>query len=567
MCAYRDWVQETLFLINKLKIELTDYYKYEIKFVEKYTNLISTVYQHMPNLFSIYPIKSKLKDIVEWYQLVDFDENFLVVYNEIIQPISFPQLYNCDNRKILVYGNKGIGKFHFIKALLTHILKINFEYDILIVEKDIYTYNNQIVIIDTLLSKIDNYKNNLIIIIRNLSNNNQFIDKYFNLFENKIKPLWIISNKECIENISTNVSFDIKVQIPVLNLNSISQYINIFISEYLINKDPHYSIFSNFYKKYTTDKEIELITKLSILYSDRYKHITKYIIPISQNQQHLSQIYKLIYDGKLNLNRIRDIVRNSITTLGKYSVKNNTYQKRGNSIISTLSSADDCDNIYYIDPPSYDSIILNNRYRKVQKFMLQETLNTLLKIEDEKVEDIYLNQDMEMIINFTVNNLSIFLKVSLDNNLDYGRYYYSFYTSDKYCRGDMTKKQYNSFFRILKYKVENDLSLLYSVLNKTDTIGIIGNNNNVYFYKILQNDIRLVEHNINNLLNSDNLNCDIHPQISRHLVDLYLDKYKGNITNTYLAGLFYNLESKINSHSLLINYLLENRFIENKPQK
>ena len=90
---------------------------------------------------------------------------------------------------------------------------------------------------------------------------------------------------------------------------------------------------------------------------------------------------------------------------------------------------------------------------------------------------------MEMIVKITViNNLSIYLKVLLDNTLDYTKYYYSYYTSDKYC-SNMTKLQYKSFFNILKYKVENDLSILYSVMNHTDTIGIMGKNNNVYFYK------------------------------------------------------------------------------------
>ena len=188
ICLYKDWVQDILLLIKKLKNEVIEYYKYEIKFIDKYNYLISSVSQRMPHLSSIYPIQSKMKDIVEWYQLVSFQDNFSLVFNEIIQPLSFPQLYNSDNRKILVYGNKGIGKF-FIKALLTHILKINFEYDVLMVEKDIYTFNNQIVIADTLLSKMEDYKNNLIVVIRNLSSNNQFAEKYYNLFENKIGPL------------------------------------------------------------------------------------------------------------------------------------------------------------------------------------------------------------------------------------------------------------------------------------------------------------------------------------------------------------------------------------------
>jgi hypothetical protein len=544
---------------------VSEYYTYEIKFTDRYIKLILSVQQHLPNLLSIYPIQTKLKEIVEWYQLVNFEDNYLLVYNEIIQPLSYPQLYNSDNRKILIYGNKGSGKFYFIKALLTNILKINFEYDILIVEKDIYTYNSQIVILDTLLSKMDNCVNNLIIIIRNLSNNNQFIDKYFNLFESRIRPLWIISSSEYMEYVLPNIKFDVKVQIPVFTINGISKYINNFISEYLINSDPYYSIFSNFFNKYITEKEINLVAKLSILYGERYKYITQYTVPVVTSQNKFKYIYKLIYDNKLDLHQIRDIVKNSITTLGKYSVKNNTYQKKGNSIISTLSSNEQCNNIYYIDIPSYDSIILNNRYRKVQKFMHQETLQTLLKIEDERVLDVYLNQDMEMIFNVTlVNNLSIYLKVPLDNTLDYSKYYYSFYTSDKYCSSNMTHTQYNCFFKILKYKVENDLSILYYILNKTDAIGIKGNNNNVYFYKILKSDHQLEynKYNINELLESNDY---IHPQISRYLADIYLEKYNGNITNTYLAGLFYKIEPKVNNCTLLINYLQENRFIENKP--
>ena len=282
----------------------------------------------MPHLSSIYPIQSKMKDIVEWYQLVSFQDNFSLVFNEIIQPLSFPQLYNSDNRKILVYGNKGIGKFYFIKALLTHILKINFEYDVLMVEKDIYTFNNQIVIMDTLLSKMENYKNNLIVVIRNLSSNNQFIEKYYNLFENKLGPLWIISNLEYIEHIYPNISFDIKMKIPDLTIVSISQYVNHFISESLIAREPYYSIFSNFYNKYVTDKEIDVITKLSTLYSDRYKYVTEYTIPIATQNNLIPIISNLIYDSNLNLYHLKDIVKNSITTLGKYSVKNNTYQKK-----------------------------------------------------------------------------------------------------------------------------------------------------------------------------------------------------------------------------------------------
>ena len=256
-------------------------------------------------------------------------------------------------------------------------------------------------------------------------------------------------------------------------------------------------------------------------------------------------------------------MKNSITTLGKYSVKNNTYQKKGNSIISTLSISEKCSNLYYINPPSYDSVILQNRYRKVQKFMHYETLQTLLKIEDEKVMDIYINQEMEMIVKITViNNLSIYLKVLLDNALDYTKYYYSYYTSDKYCSSNMTKLQYKSFFNILKYKVENDLSILYSVMNHTDTIGIMGKNNNVYFYKIVQNNNNQeLEKSMNELLDKDEY---IHDQVSIYLANIYLDKYTGQFTNTYLAGLFYYLEPAINSNTMLTNYLQENRFIEDK---
>ena len=86
ICLYKDWVQDILLLIKKLKIEVTEYYKYEIKFIDKYNYLISSVYQRMPHLSSIYPIQSKMKDIVEWYQLVSFQDNFSLVFNEIIQP-------------------------------------------------------------------------------------------------------------------------------------------------------------------------------------------------------------------------------------------------------------------------------------------------------------------------------------------------------------------------------------------------------------------------------------------------------------------------------------------------
>ena len=433
------------------------------------------------------------------------------------------------------------------------------------VEKDIYTFNNQIVIMDTLLSKMENYKNNLIVVIRNLSSNNQFIEKYYNLFENKIGPLWIISSLEYLEHIYRNISFDIKMKIPDLTIGSISQYINHFISESLIAREPYYSIFSNFYNKYVTDKEIDVITKLSTLYSDRYKYVTQYTIPIATQNNLIPIISKLIYDSNLNLYHIKDIVKNSITTLGKYSVKNNTYQKKGNSIISTLSTSENRSNLYYINLPSYDSVILHNRYRKVQKFMHYETLQTLLKIEDEKVTDIYINQEMEMIVKITViNNLSIYFKVLLDNTLDYTKYYYSYYTSDKYCSSNMTKLQYKSFFNILKYKVEHDLSILYLIMNRVDMIGIMGKNNNVYFYKIVQNNNNQeleLEKSVSELLDNDDY---IHNQVSRHLAAIYLDKYIGKCTNTYLAGLFYYLEPTINSNTILTNYLLDNGFIEDK---
>ena len=49
------------------------------------------------------------------------------------------------------------------------------------------------------------------------------------------------------------------------------------------------------------------------------------------------------------------------------------------------------------------------------------------------------------------------------------------------------------------------------------------------------------------------------------MANIYLDKYTGQFTNTYLAGLFYYLEPTINSNTMFTNYLLkENRFIEDK---
>ena len=47
ICIYKDWVQDILLLIKKLKIEVTEYYKYEIKFIDKYNYLISSVYQRI----------------------------------------------------------------------------------------------------------------------------------------------------------------------------------------------------------------------------------------------------------------------------------------------------------------------------------------------------------------------------------------------------------------------------------------------------------------------------------------------------------------------------------------
>ena len=104
---YQKWCETTISKINKLKnniegksITIKNYqqeYKDNIKLIiDNYTNPIND------------DINKKIIEPVEWYQIIDNNDNLSKVFNNIIQPILYPNLYSNHIKEILDIIDKRI---------------------------------------------------------------------------------------------------------------------------------------------------------------------------------------------------------------------------------------------------------------------------------------------------------------------------------------------------------------------------------------------------------------------------------------------------------------------------
>ena len=395
---YQKWCEKTISKIIKLKenierksITIKNYqqeYKDNIKLIiDNYTKPIND------------DINNKLLEPVEWYQIIDNNDNLSKVLNNIIQPILYPNLYsNHINRKIFLLGDKHLGKYYFSKAMVTHLLKVDIDYNILVVNSSYLIFNTQTITIDQLNKLLfDNHK--LIVIIHNLDDNLEFYKTNISILE-KYKPIWIISNSNDITDI---YNYDIKLEFSPFSLESIHLLVNSLISNYLINDNPYYSVFEPFKK--TIYSDIDMIHKLSHLYQSRYKYLSYYDIPILNNINLLKQSNSIMYQRVYNINQISKIISNSINTLSQISIKNNTYYLDRNIYVSTLSSKTIPDDIYYLIPPIYKELILtDNGSGKLcrtghkncsgsQKYIHLDLIPNQLKLEDDRITDFFILEE------------------------------------------------------------------------------------------------------------------------------------------------------------------------------
>lgn len=393
---YQKWCDKTISKITKLKtniesksITIKNYqqqYKDNIKLIiDTYTKTIKTINDD---------INKKILEPVEWYQVIDNNDNLTKVLNNIIQPILYPNLYS-NNRKIFLFGDKHLGKYYFSRAMVTNLLKVDIDYNILVVNTSYLIFNNETITIDQLNKLLfDNHK--LIVIIHNLDDNLDFYKTNLPILE-KYKPIWIISNSNDIEDI---YNYDIKLEFSPFTLESIHLLVNSFISNYLINDNPYYSVFEPFKK--TIYSDMDIIPKLSHLYQSRYKYLSYYDIPILNNINLLKQANSIMYQRGYNINQISKIISNSINTLSQISLKNNTYYLDRNIYVSTLSSKTIPDSIYYLTPPIYKELILNdngsgklcrkchNNCSGSQKYIHLDLIPNLLKLEDDRITDFFI---------------------------------------------------------------------------------------------------------------------------------------------------------------------------------
>lgn len=403
---YQKWCEKTISKITKLKtniesksITIKNYqqqYKDNIKLIiDTYTKPIND------------DINKKILEPVEWYQVIDNNDNLSKVFNHIIQPILYPNLYsNHINRKILLLGDKHLGKYYFSRALVTNLLKVDIDYNILVVNTSYLIFNTETITIDQLNKLLfENHK--LIVIIRNLDENIDFYKTNLHILE-KYKPIWIISNST--ENVDI-YNYDIKLEFSPFSLESIHLLVNNLISNYLINDNPYYSVFEQFKKSLYSD--IEIIYKLSHLYKSRYKYLSYYDIPILNNINLLKQANSIMYQRGYNINQISKIISNSINTLSQISLKNNTYYLDRNVYVSTLSSKTIPNNIYYLKPPIYTELILNdngsgklcrkchNNCSSSQKYIHLDLIPNQLKLEDDRITEFFILEEQSKNISET----------------------------------------------------------------------------------------------------------------------------------------------------------------------
>ena len=395
-------------------------------------------------------------------------------------PLSFPNLYIHNfSKKILFYGESSIGKFTYSQAILNNIIKLDHDYDILIIENKILTFNdNSIESISNILS-FDIKK--LIILVHSIEDNFEIVRNYYHKLELK-NPIWLVTSKNT--DIDDIFIFDLKIYCEPLNKSKIKWYLKSFISDYLINDNSYYLIYNNFQQKIFSKQDINNLQELSILYSERYKYILNYNIPLKIQEDMLDEISEILYNGKYNLYDLKKIVKNSIYTLSQYSIKNNIYYLEGINYISSLSHTNnsDKDSLYYIEAPSYDFIMVNTVTKKLIKYTNMSLLNNNFTIEDELIYDIYISENLDMIYKVKMKYIDVYFKTELKKT-DYKQFYFSYYCTKDYLEIPNIDR-YNKFLRVLKYKIKNKKSLLFEILKYTRSIGFSVNNNNIHFHSI-----------------------------------------------------------------------------------
>lgn len=551
---YKEWGNKVLYNVNNFKNSLNKYYIYEKKYIGEYNDKIKNIIKKIDK--NIEQITNKIGNYIEWYQIPDIINKYKLIQDNIILPLSFPNLYINNNKKILFYGEPGIGKFTYIQAILNNILKLEPQYDILIINHTCTFNDVQIENINNILS-LDIKK--LIILVRNIEKHKDIVENFYYKLELK-NPIWLITSGLKESNI---MNFDFTFSCESLTQEKIKWYLKLFISDYLLNSNPYYLIYNDFQNKIFSIKDTNVLVELSVLYFERYKYILNYNVPIKEQDDVLEKISELIYTRKYNLHDIQKIVKNSIYTLSQFSIKNNIYYSEGINFISALSYMGVKENPYYIDTPGYDVIMVNTNKNKLIKYTNICLYNSNFFIEDDIIQDIYISDNLDIIYKIKLKNIDIYFKTELKNkNIDYKKFYYSYYCSKEYLESIDIEK-YKKFINIFTYKVNNGVSLLFEILNHTKSIGISANNNNIHFYNINHNSLHENYYknidkdiDINHLLEKREYNLeDIHILLSLKLSYQYNKDKNTYLTNSYLAGLFYYNYTIINNEQLfqLIN--------------
>ena len=427
--VYIDWCNDTINSIHRIIQKLKDNYEDIKNYKNNYLTIIKSIINNYTKQINT-DITTKINMYVEWYQIIDNNNNYKKIYEKLIKPLLYPNLYPINNRKLLLYGPKDIGKLLFAKAIVTNLVKININYKVILFESDNIIYNGEFVSIEKLIPELIP-NSNLLILVDNLNNNQSILKNNYILLE-KYNPIWIITNNE----IDSDISYDIILEFTNLSQESISSYVNSFLSDYLINDNPYYNIYEPFKTHIYSDDDI--IKKLSKLYQSRYKFLCEYDISILENINLIKTINGLIYKKKLNIKQISTIISNSIMTLGAISIKHNTFFHSNNNYVSTLSSNKLLTDIYYLKKPEYDEISLSDKgsgklcnkcsqnCNSNLKYIHLDLIPNILKLEDDRISDFYILEDQ---INTLNKSKCIELICKLDwtitNKLNYEIYEYN----------------------------------------------------------------------------------------------------------------------------------------------
>lgn len=345
-------------------------------------------------------IQEKFKTPVEWYQVIDNNNNYEHIFMNLIQSLLYPNLYrvnNINNRKLLLSGRKHMGKYFFAQAIVTQLLKINSNYNVLIIDSNNLNYNSNNINFDQ--HNVNQDLNNLIILVHNIEQNKETFDKYYNILE-KSKPLWIITSTE--QN-NDQYEPDIHLQFNNLSFESAISIIKSLISNYLVNDNQYHLMFEPLQKRLYCDNEI--IKQLSKLYQSRYKYLCEYDISLLDNMNIFKNIGNRIVKDNLNIQEILKIMLNSFNTTGKVSIQYNTYCKHNEEFLSTLSLQKLTSPKYFLKKPEYFELTLNdngsgklcnkcgNNCKKTQKYVHLDILDMPLKLEHERITDYFILEE------------------------------------------------------------------------------------------------------------------------------------------------------------------------------